>query len=500
MQNLLESPRFRPEDLGKPLPDSAHAVSVCMPTWESVIGYEEGDPLVLDQLYCGYPRFCLHSRTSRFFGWAEERFGKNDEQALIFPCAAAGQRCSEYVERSHPGTSRVLPRAVGQFSVLLTRGTQASAQARRYWRFSGEVVSSRQADSLLHNLTPQPRVAAAESASAAHDEIRQRIAHHAGQNPSDVYLFPSGMAAIFAIHRLLGQLLPDRPTVQCDFPYVDVLKVQQEFGTAPPIFIPKGSGAELDALEAKLATTPIAGIFGELPSNPLLRCADTVRLRAIADKAKAPLILDDTVGTSINIDAASSADVVTTSLTKYFSGAGDVLAGAILLIPGRPHYEQLTKLLHSDSPVGLCTEDAEVLARNSRDFEQRVIKINHTSALVADFLSSTAQVEDVWYPPLTTPEHFSQISRTGAGASGLLSITLKEGEKAAKVFFNRLEVSKGPSLGTNFTLACPYTLLAHYDELEWAASLGVRRDLVRLSIGLEDADELISRLDRALTS
>ena len=61
-----------------------------------------------------------------------------------------------------------------------------------------------------------------------------------------------------------------------------------------------------------------------------------------------------------------------------------------------------------------------------------------------------------------------------------------------------LAVCKGPSLGTVFTLACPFTLLAHYTELDWAESCGVSRYLIRISVGLEDPEELWSRLDRAL--
>ena len=59
-------------------------------------------------------------------------------------------------------------------------------------------------------------------------------------------------------------------------------------------------------------------------------------------------------------------------------------------------------------------------------------------------------------------------------------------------------MSKGPSLGTNFTLCCPYTLLAHYTELEWAARCGVRADLIRVSVGLENPADMIARFKQAL--
>jgi len=74
-------------------------------------------------------------------------------------------------------------------------------------------------------------------------------------------------------------------------------------------------------------------------------------------------------------------------------------------------------------------------------------------------------------------------------------LVLKDAEARSPAFYDRLKVSKGPSLGTNFTLACPYTLLAHYDELEWAESCGVDRYLIRVSAGLEPVDDLIQRFD-----
>lgn len=64
--------------------------------------------------------------------------------------------------------------------------------------------------------------------------------------------------------------------------------------------------------------------------------------------------------------------------------------------------------------------------------------------------------------------------------------------------FDALETAKGPSLGTNFTLCCPYTLLAHYGELEWAAQFGVDSHLIRISVGLEETEELVGVFERAL--
>ena len=70
-------------------------------------------------------------------------------------------------------------------------------------------------------------------------------------------------------------------------------------------------------------------------------------------------------------------------------------------------------------------------------------------------------------------------------------LTLVRSPAAAHAFFDSLDCAKGPSLGTNFTLACPYTLYGHWGELEWAAEHGVPEDLIRVSIGMEDTDRLL---------
>ena len=92
------------------------------------------------------------------------------------------------------------------------------------------------------------------------------------------------------------------------------------------------------------------------------------------------------------------------------------------------------------------------------------------------------------------------VRRPEGGWGALITFLPKEGETRSPGIYDRLEFCKGPSLGTVFTLACPFMLLAHYTELEWAESCGVPRSLIRLSVGLEDPEDLWRRLERALTA
>jgi cystathionine gamma-synthase len=117
------------------------------------------------------------------------------------------------------------------------------------------------------------------------------------------------------------------------------------------------------------------------------------------------------------------------------------------------------------------------------------------AAALVEFLGSHPLVKQVCYAQRDGGVGYESIRRDGGGYGGLFSFVLKDAEKVSPGYFDRLKVSKGPSLGTNFTLACPYTLLAHYDELEWAESCGVDRFLIRVSAGLEPVSDLVGRFD-----
>jgi cystathionine gamma-synthase len=363
---------------------------------------------------------------------------------------------------------------------------------RLYWRFSGETVSSRRATAALQKLPDAP------DGGAAKATIRARLARLAKVSPEDIFLFPSGMAAVFAVHRLLMDIWPDRQSVQLDFPYVDVLKVQEQFGDGVH-FYPVVTEEVLQEIATRAAAQELHGVFCEAPSNPLLSCVPMARLSALLQPHGVPLIIDDTVATVINVDALKFADIVTTSLTKSFSGTGDVLAGAVTINPRSPHYEQLrawfeVELAENDIFWG---EDAVELERNSRDFPKRVRRSSQNAAALAGFLEQHPAVKRVYYPKLAD-SGITDILRPGGGRGCLLSFTLQD-PSAAPAVYDALQLAKGPSLGTNFSICCPYTLLAHYTELPWAAECGLEANLLRVSVGLEEIDDLTSRFNQALS-
>lgn len=171
-----------------------------------------------------------------------------------------------------------------------------------------------------------------------------------------------------------------------------------------------------------------------------------------------------------------------------------------MLNPKGRHYAALKTYQVQNYEDSYYAEDAIFMERNSRDFRRRIGVIDANAEAVCDLLHSrTSLVKEVFYPKYTTPENYAQCRVAGGGYGGLFSVTFHAPE-ASKAFFNALPFHKGPSLGTNFTLACPYTILGHYGELEWAAGYGVEEGLVRVSVGMEERDTLIRGIELALAA
>lgn len=273
--------------------------------------------------------------------------------------------------------------------------------------------------------------------------------------------------------------------------------------------------ASLDALEADLeASSRATGadptatskrldlLVTEFPGNPLLQAPDLERLGRLARKYGFALVVDDTVGTHANLSLLAHCDVVCTSLTKMFSGACDVMGGSAVLNPASPYRDRLGRALERGRAEAeeraWFWEDMVRMERNSRDFSERVHRASENARRVAGMLRRSESVSEVYYPlGSPTQDWYDRYRKEDGGYGYLLSIKFKTPAQAV-AFYDALDVAKGPSLGTNFTLCCAYTLLAHYRELEWAAEYGVVEDLVRISVGLEETGWLEERVGRAL--
>ena len=473
--------------MGRPLPDSPHACAVSLPTWESVVGYEEGRDRVMKKLEAGYPRFFLHPFVKRLFAKATEEIAESGKRAIVFPHKRAAQGAQRYVERKIAVATRIASYEDGMQALIVPE--TAIGVAMEYWRYTGEVISSRQAEDLLNERVCE------EGSTVI---LKQQLAEFSGASLDDHFIYESGMAGIFSAYRAVMNLFPSKKTLQLEFPYVDALKVQQQFGNGV-VFLYDAEGEDFDAAVRRIQEGEFAAVFCEVPSNPLLRTVNLPRVSEACRQGGVPLVVDDTVASSVNLDVLKYADLVTTSLTKWVSGVGDVMAGLVTLNENSAWVTEFRSFFSEDTGGGsrLYGGDCLALIGNMKSYRERVEKSNNNGELVADYLCEHPAVGRVWYPKYNTPHEYHLIRRESGGYGGLVSFTLKQPRKMPKVY-DALELCKGPSLGTEFTLASPYTMLAHYFELDWAEACGVSPNLLRLSVGGEDGDAIIGALARAL--
>ena len=479
---LLATPVWEGAGLGKPLPDSPHAVSVALPRWQDVVGYEEKKPEVVAKMSLGYPRFVIHP----FVRQLAERIN-GTAPCLPFPSARAAELAAAYVRRA----GRTEAEVIAQCSVFGVATTESGGQMLKdFWQHTGLIVSSRQAEAALAGKADQA------DADALRDSLRKQIAGLYGCIPDDVFLSPTGMGAQFAALQALRALKPGLRTVQLGFPYVDTLKLQDKLG----------SGAHLlhdlkhieTGLRDILARESLAGAFCEIPGNPLLGSPDLRSISPMLRERGVPLVADDVIASPANVDLGRHADLIATSLTKYFAGTCNVMGGALVCNPRSPHYHELKDAIRAQHEELLWGGDAAVLDVSARTFPQRMQQHNANGLFIAEKLRAHPLVEKVWYPKWECSEAYEAVRCPNGGWGALMAFLPKNPATASPRVFDALRVCKGPSLGTVFTLACPFTLLAHYTELDWAETCGVPRHLIRLSVGLEEPEELWSRIDAAL--
>lgn len=191
----------------------------------------------------------------------------------------------------------------------------------------------------------------------------------------------------------------------------------------------------------------------------------------------------------------------------------ELIHRSLVLNPRGRHYAELKAHMNSTFEDLYYDEDAIYMERNSRDFKRRVKVIDINAEAVCDFLrpqslvqgAPSAVIKEVFYPKYITPKNYEHCrikarnpgDGPGGGFGGLFSLTFTS-DIASRAFFDALSCYKGPSLGTNFTLACPFTILAHFTELDWAAQYGVEEGLVRISVGMEETQSLLHSFEVAV--
>jgi len=315
------------------------------------------------------------------------------------------------------------------------------------------------------------------------------------EGAEDCVVFSSGMSAITTT--ILSLVRTGDHIVITDDSYKKTLEFcksyLKQFGIECTI-VPFGDYKALE--EAIKENTRF--IFSESPTNPYLNIFDLVKIKKIADKHNVLTLIDSTFSTPFNQRPIEfGMDIVLHSATKYLGGHNDILAGAVL---GRADLIETIRNLHKSMGGTIDPHCCYLLLRGLKTFPLRVKKQNESALTIARFLENHPRIKKVYYPFLESHPHYKIAKAQMTGGGGVVTFEIKGNLRTAKRFLDSLKLCYiGPSLGGVETLITHPTLVTYYDYTRKERyALGITDTLFRLAVGIEDVEDLIEDLDRAL--
>jgi methionine-gamma-lyase len=242
-------------------------------------------------------------------------------------------------------------------------------------------------------------------------------------------------------------------------------------------------------------------VYAESPTNPTMQLADLREAAAAAKQAGAPLLVDNTFATPVNQKPLDlGADVVLHSATKYLGGHADVIAGAVITRDDAT-FKKIWSAYKMFGPT-IGPFEAFLVRRGIKTLPVRVRQQNANAMALAEFLEKHKAVSRVHYPGLNSFPQHSLAKRQMTGFGGMLSFEVEGGHDAAVRFVEGVEIA---SLAVS--LGGPETLVEHAASMSHASlsseqrdTAGINESLIRVSVGLEDAKDLIEDFDKALKS
>ncbi|KAF7544568.1 hypothetical protein G7Z17_g9855 [Cylindrodendrum hubeiense] len=527
-----------------PPPQTPYSIITNIPSWKVAQAFRDGDPGPLSRIVHLYPRFLPMQFSAQLGQAIVKHLGMEGKGALIYLNPELWPFTRRHITLEGRGPHRmnaddvtlkivdiaghrvytVLYERQNTFGVILT------------WGAPGLGISIRGSEELLAGIDgikevpfegnddlPEPTWT---PESSAHQGLRERInellhrspidSSKVKSTPSDVYLYPTGMGAIFHTTNLLMDHRPGTVVILGIVFHNTHHHLHEE---SPHGFkhIGKVDEEAVDGFEnwletEKQAGRPVSYAIVEIPGNPTLDTPDLVRLKGLSEKYGFILVIDDTVSGFGNVDVLAQGDLLVASLTKSFSGQADVMGGSVVLNPLSPHYESLAPLFKAKHHNELFASDAAVLLSNSQDFLQRTRILNRNAAAMANFLHEAKSLPDspvanVQYPSLLpSKSKYDAVMRPGTpelpepGYGCLLTVEFDRLETAV-AFYDRCGFYPSPHLGGHVTLVFAYNMAVFgkkAEEREHVRGLGVKEEGVRLAAGLESEEDLIDTLRDAL--
>lgn len=256
--------------------------------------------------------------------------------------------------------------------------------------------------------------------------------------------------------------------------------------------------SDFNSYDFNKADSNVKMILIETPSNPLLEVTDIRRVAEEAHKKNILVVVDNTFMTAyLQKPLDLGADIVEYSATKYYAGHSDILAGLVILNDD----ELFTKLKFFNNTLGgiLSPLDSFLLQRGIKTLGVRLDRHQSNAQAIADYLQYNPAVEEVYYPGLKNHSGYELQKKQAKGPGAVISFKLNDKDYDLNKFVTKLNLfSFAVSLGGVESLICrPATMTHESYSKELQEKIGITSNLIRLSVGLEDVEDLIGDLDTA---
>ena len=308
------------------------------------------------------------------------------------------------------------------------------------------------------------------------------------------YAFSSGMAAIDSVFRLLR---PGDHVVLSEAVYGGVFRLTTQllvhFGLEFSFVDTSSSESVLAAMRGNTRM-----LYVETPTNPTLRISDIAAMAKLATERNATLVVDNTfLSPYLQRPIELGAHIVVHSMTKYLNGHSDSTGGCVVLT--RPDDAEKIYFIQRSAGAGLAPMDCFLVSRGLKTLAVRMLQHNANGIAVARHLDAHAKVRKVYYPGLPSHPQHEVARKQQRGPGAMLSFDLGSLE-AARRFLNQVKLcALAESLGGVESLISLPALMTHASmPKETQERVGITEGLVRLSVGIEDIEDIIGDLDQAL--
>lgn len=314
------------------------------------------------------------------------------------------------------------------------------------------------------------------------------------ENGTDGFAFSSGMAAI---HATMSLLKAGDHIVMANDVYGGTFRLVNRIMAELGIKFTAVDTADNDALKAAM-TPETKMVYLESPSNPLMHVTDIAEASKIAHEGGAIAVVDNTFASPYNQNPLDlGADVVVHSGTKYLGGHADLLSGFVVVKDAK--LAERIKFIQMSIGAVLSPQDSYMVQRSIKTLALRVQRHNENAMALAEFLNNHPKVAKVYFPGLPgTPDH-EIAKKQMRGFGGMMSIELQPGLDVKKFVENLDVFLLAESLGGVESLIEVPAVMTHASiPREIRIANGIKDELVRISVGIEDVDDLIADMSKGL--